>query len=81
MFSHFSLRQRLFSIVLLSSLLLVTIIINNFQSKTDAKACLINKTDPSCSKGAYYVCQMLTLYSCSAYKNIEKNQTQNKAYK
>ena len=78
MFRHFSIWQRLFLIIVLSISLIVIAALNNIQSKSSVEACLINKNDPSCSRGAFYICQILTLYSCNAYKNLEENQKENK---
>ena len=73
-----SIWQRLFLIIVLSISLIAIAALNNLQPKTNAEACLIDKNDPSCSRGAFYICQILTLYSCDAYKNLEENQKENK---
>ena len=81
MLQNLSIGQRLLLIILLSLALLVVATINNLQPKTNVETCLIDKKNSICSRGAFYTCQLLTLFPCQAYRNLENNHQLRKSDK
>lgn len=76
MLPNSSIWQKIFSIILLSVPLIVIAPFNSLQPKIDLESCSLVSKNPACSRGAFYTCQILTLFSCHAYENLEKNQRQ-----